>query len=155
MRFALTTAAAIAATFLALFGNRLCADSKLLPEDVAKQSLRAVLEKQVAAWNKGDLKQFMDGYWQSPDLSFFSGANKTKGWQATLERYQKRYQAEGKEMGKLTFTELEVELLGPKSAFVRGRWQLVMSKETVGGLFTLIFKETNDGWRIVHDHTSG
>ena len=56
-------------------------------EAAAKQSVRAVLDKQVAAWNKGDLKEFMAGYWNSPDLSFFSGANKTKGWQATLERY--------------------------------------------------------------------
>ena len=120
----------------------------------AMKAIRKVLDDQVAAWNKGDLKGFMAGYWQSPELSFFSGKDKTRGWQATLERYQRRYQAEGKEMGKLTFRELEIEVLGPESAWVRGRWQLVLSKDTVGGLFTLIFRKFPEGWRIVHDHTS-
>jgi beta-aspartyl-peptidase (threonine type) len=71
-----------------------------------------------------------------------------------LERYRKRYQAEGREMGKLAFSELDIEMLGPDSALVRGRWQLVTSAETLGGLFTLIVKKLPDGWRIVHDHTS-
>src|SRR5437867_13449882 len=75
----------------------------------AKKAIRKVLDHQVIAWNKGDLRGFMDGYWQSPDLSFYSGKNKTKGWQATLDRYRKKYQGEGKEMGKLTFSELDVE----------------------------------------------
>src|SRR5262249_53253325 len=86
----------------------------------AKKAIRKVLDDQVTAWNKGDLRGFMDGYWQSPDLSFFSGKNKTKGWQATLDRYRKKYQGEGKEMGKLSFSELDVELLGPQHALVRG-----------------------------------
>ncbi len=131
------------------------AQSKPAADDSAAEAIRKVLDDQVAAWNKGDLKGFMAGYWRSPDLSFFSGKDKTRGWQATLERYQKRYQAEGKEMGKLTFREIEIEPLGPDGAWVRGRWQLQLSKETVGGLFTLIFKKFPDGWRIVHDHTSG
>jgi beta-aspartyl-peptidase (threonine type) len=120
----------------------------------AAKEIAAVLEAQAAAWNKGDLKSFMAGYWKSPDLTFYSGKDKTRGWQATLERYEKRYQAEGKEMGKLTFTELDIDVLGPDSAVVRGRWKVVTSKETLGGLFTLIFKKMPEGWRIVHDHTS-
>jgi ketosteroid isomerase-like protein len=121
----------------------------------AEKAIRQELDAQAAAWNKGDLKGFMAGYWQSPHLSFYAGKDKTRGWQATLERYQKRYQAEGREMGKLTFSEIDIDLLGPDSAYVRGRWQVVTSKETLGGLFTLIFKKLPEGWRIVHDHTSG
>src|SRR5438105_10690712 len=70
-------------------------------------AIRKVLDDQAAAWNKGDLEAFMAGYWKSPNLTFTSGNNKTKGWDATLERYKKRYQGEGKEMGKLTFSEVE------------------------------------------------
>jgi beta-aspartyl-peptidase (threonine type) len=117
-------------------------------------AIRAVLDAQVAAWNKGDLEGFMKGYWASPELTFFSGGQRTQGWQATLERYRKRYQAEGQEMGKLTFSDLQIELLGPDSAFVRGRWQLERKKDRPGGLYTLIFKRFPEGWRIVHDHTS-
>ena len=120
----------------------------------ANQAIRKVLDDQVIAWNKGDLRGFMEGYWQSPELSFYSGKNKTKGWQATLDRYRKKYQGEGKEMGKLAFSELDVELLGPGHALVRGRWQLTLAKEHPSGLFTLIFRKVPAGWRIVHDHTS-
>jgi beta-aspartyl-peptidase (threonine type) len=120
----------------------------------SKKAIQKVLDDQVAAWNKGDLEGFMTGYWNSDDLSFYSGKDKTHGWKATLERYQKKYQSEGREMGKLTFSDLEIDVLCPESAFVRGRWKLVTSKDTPGGLFTLIFKKLPDGWRIIHDHTS-
>jgi beta-aspartyl-peptidase (threonine type) len=120
----------------------------------AEEAIRAVLNSQVEAWNKGDLETFMKGYWSSPDLTFFSAGNRTQGWQATLDRYRKRYQSEGQEMGKLTFSALQVEVLGPDAAFVRGRWQLERTKDRPGGLFTLIFKRLPEGWRIVHDHTS-
>src|SRR5262249_25102417 len=32
-----------------------------------------VLTDQEAAWNRGDLRGFMEGYWNSPELSFYSG----------------------------------------------------------------------------------
>jgi beta-aspartyl-peptidase (threonine type) len=120
----------------------------------AEAAIRQVLDDQVAAWNRGDLEAFMRGYWASPELSFFSAGDRTQGWEATLERYRKRYLSEGQEMGQLTFSELKIDLLGPDSALVRGRWQLVRSKDRPGGLFTLIFRRFTEGWRIVHDHTS-
>ena len=90
----------------------------------------------------------------SPDLTFFSGGNKTRGWQATLDRYRKKYQGEGKEMGKLAFKELDVRLLGADHAVVTGRFQLQLKAETATGIFTLILHKKDAGWRIVHDHTS-
>jgi ketosteroid isomerase-like protein len=125
--------------------------SKKTPES----QIRAVLDAQVAAWNAGKLEEFMDGYWRSPELTFFSGGRRLGGWDATLERYRKTYQAEGREMGKLEFSDLQIDLLGAKSAVVRGAWKLVRSGEKVdGGLYTLIFRRLSNGWRIVHDHTS-
>jgi beta-aspartyl-peptidase (threonine type) len=118
------------------------------------EPVRQVLDSQVAAWNKGDLKGFMDGYWKSDKLTFFSVDKVEHGWQATYDRYQKRYQAEGREMGKLSFSDLDIQMLGDDTAWVRGRWKLVLSKESPGGLFTLIFKKLPEGWKIVHDHTS-
>jgi beta-aspartyl-peptidase (threonine type) len=120
----------------------------------ADQEIRSILDAQVVSWNKGDLEGFMTGYWKSPELTFFSGSDVTSGWQQTLDRYRKRYQSEGREMGKLAFSELQIKPAGDSAAWVRGRWKLVTSKETLGGLFTLIFQRTPDGWRIVHDHTS-
>src|SRR5262245_56442835 len=119
-----------------------------------EQDVRAVLDRQVEAWNKGDLETFMTGYWKSPDLTFFSEDKVTSGWQQTIDRYRKRYQSEGREMGKLSFSDLRIKEAGDQMAWVRGRWKLVTSKETLGGLFTLIVERMPEGWRIVHDHTS-
>lgn len=117
-------------------------------------AIRKVLNDQVAAWNKGDLAGFMVGYSNSKELTFYSGKDKQLGWDQAFERYKKRYQADGKEMGKLSFAELEVQLLSREFALVKGRWKVEMKNETFDGLFTLIMKETDKGWLIVHDHTS-
>lgn len=118
-------------------------------------AIRAVLDQQVEAWNRHDLEGFMAGYWKSPELTFFSGGTMTKGWEPTLERYRKNYQAEGREMGTLDFSEVKVELLGNSAGFVRGRFHLKLSggKEP-SGIFTLVFRKFPEGWKIVHDHTS-
>jgi beta-aspartyl-peptidase (threonine type) len=94
----------------------------------------------------------MEPYWHSPDLTFSSGGKLTRGWQATLDGYRVRYPTRA-DMGRLTFSELEVIDLGPKAALVLGRWQLAR-EEPVGGLFSLALREDNGSWLIVHDHTS-
>lgn len=120
-----------------------------------EEGIKHVLLSQVEAWNHGKLEAFMQGYWHSPDLTFFSGATETHGWEPTLARYHQRYQAEGKEMGKLEFQKLNIDLLSRRSSVVTGQWQLTMSDgKQPHGLFTLIFKRLPVGWRIVHDHTS-
>lgn len=118
-------------------------------------AIRKVISAQVAAWNRGDLEGFMDGYWKSPNLEFYSGDKVTKGWDATLERYKKSYQQGGKEMGTLDFSDLEVHTNPSDAAWVTGKWHLKMKDGSDrGGLFTLIFRKTPTGWKIVHDHTS-
>ena len=116
--------------------------------------VRAVLTRQQDAWNAGDLERFMTDYWDSEDLTFFTGGNVSRGPAALLERYRKRYQADGKEMGTLTFSDLDVTPMGASSATARGRWKVVTSKESFDGLFTLTLYRFGDGWKITHDHTS-
>ena len=120
-----------------------------------KAAVEQVLLKQQDAWNHRDLDAFMSGYWNSPELTFFSGAKETAGWQATLDRYRATYASPGHEMGKLDFSALRIEILGPEAAFVRGVWHLTMSDgKTPHGLFTLTFRKFPEGWKIIHDHTS-
>jgi ketosteroid isomerase-like protein len=122
----------------------------------ARTTIRKVIEDQQEAWNRQDLEGFMGGYWNSPELTFFSGARESKGWQAALDRYKKNYQGAGHEMGKLEFENLRIEMLGPESAFVRGEFHLTMSDGKMPhGLFTLIFRKFPAGWKIVHDHSAG
>jgi beta-aspartyl-peptidase (threonine type) len=124
------------------------------PSGNAQGAIRQVLDKQVEAWNRQDLDAFMQGYWHSPQLTFFSGATENRGWDAALERYRKAYQSEGRKMGKLAFSDLQIESLGPAAAFVRGSFQLTMPDgKQPHGIFTLVFRKFPEGWRIIHDHT--
>ena len=115
-------------------------------------AIRKVMDDQAAAWNRGDIDAFMDGYWMSDKLVFVS-SNVTRGWQPTLERYKKNYDSRAK-MGTLTFSDLEITVLSKNAAVVLGSWSLAREKDNPHGKFTLIFRRFKDGWKIVHDHTS-
>lgn len=123
----------------------------------AAQEIEHLLNAQVAAWNRGNLDGFMSGYLHSPDLTFFSNDSEYHGWQAALDRYKQRYQGEGRAMGQLNFEALRIETLGPDAAFVRGRWHLKMPDGAEPqGMFTLVLRRfPGEGWKIVHDHSSG
>jgi ketosteroid isomerase-like protein len=112
-----------------------------------------VLDAQRDAWNRGDVAGYMDGYARSRNTVFVSGDNVTRGWQTVLERYQKKYDSREK-MGTLTFSDLEITPLGNDAAIVLGRWHLQRANDEPHGRFTLIFRHTKQGWKIVHDHTS-
>ena len=122
----------------------------------AEADIRALLDAQKEAWNKGNLEEFMKGYWRSPKLTFYSGGSKREGYDNVLERYRKTYQSDGHEMGKLVFSNVEVELLGKKGSLVRGRFDLTMSDgKKMGGIYTLILRKfKKEGWKVIHDHTS-
>jgi ketosteroid isomerase-like protein len=121
--------------------------------DVRDQVL-GVLRFQVEAWNRGDLEGFMDGYWRSPDLVFTSGGRVQRGWQTTLDRYRAAYGERTETMGTLSFSDLEIHALGRGSAWVLGRWALETAEGPRGGIFTLVLRDVEGRWVIVHDHTS-
>ncbi len=115
--------------------------------------IRAVISAQVAAWNRGDIDGFMAGYWRSDRTEFVSGDKVTRGWQTVRDRYRTKYDSREK-MGILTFSEINVRPLGNDAAFVVGRWSLGRKNDRPHGVFSLLFRRTPEGWRIVHDHTS-
>lgn len=117
-------------------------------------AIRAVLAEQAEAWNAGDIERFMaSGYLESEALVFTAGGAVRRGYDATLARYRARYGDPGA-MGRLGFSDLEITPLGADGAVVLGRWALDGTPRAGGGVFTLAFLRTADGWRIVHDHTS-
>ena len=118
--------------------------------------IRAVLDKQVADWNRGNVEAFMQGYEDSPATAFVSSAGVTRGYAEVLANYKKRYPTQAA-MGVLKFTDLEVKLLSRDSAHVTGRFHLERSDAAGGnrfGWFTLLFRRTAKGWKIILDHTS-
>src|SRR5258708_13963316 len=76
--------------------------------DAARMAIRKVIEEQQTAWNRQDLEGFMAGYWNSPELTFFSGAHESKSWQAALDRYKKNYPGAGTQMGQLKFPTMPI-----------------------------------------------
>ena len=122
-------------------------------DDRVKAEIRAVMEAQAAAWNRGDIEGYMQGYWKSEQMTFVSGDSVSRGWQAAFDRYRKRYDSRAK-MGVLTFSDLEMNILSKDSATVLGSWALQRESDNPKGKFTLIFRKFKNGWKIVHDHTS-
>src|SRR5215510_12896763 len=116
-------------------------------------AIRAVLDAQVAAWNRGDVEAYMNGYDRSPNTEFVGGDSITRGWQQVLDRYKKKYDTR-KKMGTLTFSDLKISVLSKDAALVLGRWHLKRATDEPHGTFTLLFRKTKVGWRIVHDHSS-
>lgn len=121
-------------------------------ETKAQAAIRKVMEDQAAAWNRGDIEGFMQGYWKSEKLTFVS-TRVTRGWQQTLDNYRRSYDTREK-MGTLTFSDLEISILSKDAAVVLGSWSLKRANDAPGGKFTLIFRKFKEGWRVVHDHTS-
>jgi len=117
-----------------------------------KNEIKTILDRQKASWNEGSIEGFMEYYWKSEDFTFQSDNKRLAGWQALLSRYKKSYS--GENMGKLDFTDIEVKVLSEDFAYVLGRWKLAFKDSSKEGLFTIIFQNFPEGWRIIHDHTS-
>lgn len=115
--------------------------------------IQFVLRAQQAAWNRGDIDEFMNGYARSASTVFVSDDEVRRGWDTVRERYHQKYSDRTK-MGTLAFSDLEVTMLSPDAAVVLGRWALKRATDAPHGRFTLILKRLPEGWRIVHDHTS-
>ena len=116
-------------------------------------AIRAVIDHQAAAWNRGDIDAFMTGYADSPETTFVSGDEVTHGWQTVHDRYAKKYDSREK-MGALTFSDLTITPLCDDAAIVLGSWRLQRKDDEPHGKFTLLFRKLPEGWRIVLDHTS-
>ncbi len=115
--------------------------------------LQDVLNEQADAWNRGDIEGFMDYYWRSEDLEFISGDTILRGWQATLERYKRKYPTK-EAMGWLDCDDLRVTATGQDGAEVTGRWRVRAGRKISSGGFELKFRRIDRRWLIVRDHTT-
>ena len=122
------------------------------PDDAA--AILTLLNDQTAAWNRGDIEGFMNGYWNSNQTEFVSSEGVSRGWEALLERYWRSY-PDRKAMGHLTFANLEIRVECATAAFAVGEYHLQRENDNPSGVFTLNFRKFPEGWRIVVDHTTG
>jgi ketosteroid isomerase-like protein len=121
--------------------------------DQIAQEVRAVMESQQAAWNRGDIEGFMEGYDRAETTTFVSGDQLISGWQTVLDRYKQQYSSR-EQMGTLNFAELTIKPISPFLALADGRWHLTRAIDSPHGRFTLLFSRINNNWRIIHDTTT-
>jgi uncharacterized protein (TIGR02246 family) len=133
------------------FSSNAWAKDQHASRDVSQ--IRAVLDDQAQAWNRGDIEKFMTGYWKSDETTFVGATGVKNGWQAILENYRKRY-PDRAAMGKLEFSNLDIRVIDKRAAYALGEFKLQRAEGAVSGYFTLVFRKFSQGWCIVSDHTT-
>jgi len=155
MRILVLALIVLALTVLALTPGCASAPPRIARfEPADRTAIQTVLDSQIAAWNRGDLASYMEGYARIPGLIFTSGGNVRRGWQEAFDHYQARYATDPKAMGTLAFTVDSIDAVGADGAVVLGRWDLTGTAHPGRGVFTLVLERRPEGWRIIHDHTS-
>ena len=119
----------------------------------AIKAVKAVLVKQAADWNDGNIDAFMESYWKSDKLQFIGASGVTYGWQKTLEGYKKRY-PNRQAMGQLHFDIINVDKHSRKLISLVGKFTLKREIGNLSGHFLLLFKKIKGKWLIIADHTS-
>ena len=115
----------------------------------------AVMQQSVADWNRGDIAAFANSYKDSPDILFI-GRSVSHGYAQMLAAYRKHY-GNRAQMGRLSFSRLEVQPLDGRFATVTGHFHLRRGKTGGGdsdGYFLLVFQKTGLGWKIVRDDST-
>lgn len=115
----------------------------------------AMLNRQAADWNRGDLNAFAAGYKHSPDI-LFMGRSIRRGYDQMLAGYRKSFPDKAA-MGTLTFTDLQVQPLDAQFATVTGRFHLERTAAgggNAGGYYLLVVEKTPAGWKIIRDDTT-
>lgn len=117
-------------------------------------AIRALLNIQQDAWNRGDIDTFMTGYHRSDSMQFVGRDKINFGWQTTLDNYKRKY-PDTVAMGKLKFEILRMNPISKDAAFLTGTFYLKRSIGDVSGIFTLVLRKIEGRWVIVYDHTAG
>jgi len=127
-------------------------------ENTAGVDVPPMLEASAASWNAGDVEGFLDDYLRSDELTFSGAEGVTRGWEDLRNRYLEKYWAPGTVRDSLVFEDLEVFPLGADHALTLGRYVLLPRGEPGAepntGFFSLILVKQDEGWKIVHDHTT-
>ena len=122
-------------------------------QDKNEQAIRKILDEQIKEWNKGDLEQFMKGYWKNDSLVFIGKNGPVYGYSNALNNYRKNYR-DTVIMGKLSFEIMTVKKLSDEYYFVTGKFFLKRSIGDAKGVYTLLCRKINGQWKIVVDHSS-
>lgn len=112
------------------------------------------LDSSAAAWNRGDLSGFMAPYLRSGAITYIGGPGLVVGHRSLRQRYAPLFRP-GAERDSLRFADLSTRPLGEDHALATGRYVLHRRDSvTSHGYFSLVLRDVEGSWRIVHDHSS-
>jgi len=130
----------------------LCLSVLCLAQNNDITAIKKILTDQTIQWNKGNLDQFMIGYWENDSLQFIGKTGPVYGYNNALNNYKKGY-PDTAAMGKLSFDIISVKELS-NYYFVTGKWFLKRKAGDLKGVYTLLFRKINGEWKIIADHSS-
>ena len=122
-------------------------------QDKDIKAVKLAMDAQQQAWNQGDLNTFMRYYWNSADVQFINSSGVTKGWNATMERYEKTYPTK-EDMGNLVFEIIQTDKREKKVITVSGKYVLSRENRNLVGYFLLVWQKMDGNWVIVADSTN-
>ena len=123
------------------------------PAQAARPAITRALADSAAGWNAGDLDRFMAVYKRSPDITYISGGEVVRGFDAIRARYAGRFAGSG-DKGRLAIDILDVRPSGPGYVYAIGRYHLHRSAGAdLSGITTLLFEHAGTGWLIIADHS--
>ncbi len=128
----------------------LTAFNSAMAQDHDVTAIKAILMKQQEAWSNNDLEGFMEGYWKSDSLTYYSGGKITQGWQTTLDNYRKGYPTKT-DTGRLNFKIDAITQINADAYYVMGQYFLTLEAGDRNGTFMIIFKRIDGEWKIVAD----
>ena len=131
--------------------------SSVASAQTESQAVVAAFDKLMGGIKQASVKEVMDVYWNSPQLSLFNyNGTVTKGWEQVRKNRESAYpQIKGV---KLEIRDRSITMLGRDGAIVTCLWTQSQTykgtPETVSGRMTLVFKRVGTAWKAIHLHSS-
>jgi uncharacterized protein (TIGR02246 family) len=124
-----------------------------MSQDDEKQAIRTLIGNMQRAWNTGDFHGYMAGF-ANPDVIFVSRGRIQKDWQATLDHYISDYGGSEGSQGKLTFSNIRIEILCDDAAQLISDYHLNRAAGNQTGVNTRLMRKREGRWLIALNHVS-
>jgi ketosteroid isomerase-like protein len=120
-------------------------------------AVRAVFDTLIKNIERSDVDAVMSLYWNSPQLTVFNNnGTVTRGWAQVRSNRASSY-PDAKDV-KIEARDVRVQMLGAAGAVVSCLWRQSQefrgTPEASAGRLTVVFRLVNNGWKIVHTHSS-
>ena len=114
-----------------------------------------LMQEQEESWNKGNIDDFMNKYWNNDSLIFLGKSGINYGWKKTISNYKNSYKNKN-EMGRLEFKNILCKPINKSTHIIAGKWSIYRadSIRNIEGYYSLIWVKKDKVWKIIYDHTS-